>query len=65
MSDECYFCRGIVLVSESDQFKLTGHADHEIYVHERCAAGHDLLETTDDPDGVRITCPECGTVERK
>lgn len=63
MSGECHFCHGIVLASENDQFKLADHGDHDVYVHERCAVGHDILETTDSPGTVRITCPECGAVE--
>ena len=64
MSGECYFCRGIVHASENDQFKLADHADHEVYLHERCAAGHDVLEPADSLETVRITCPECGAVEK-
>ena len=61
MTNECYFCRGIVLPHESNHFILGDHGDHQVAMHRRCAAGHDALETPDDP--IRVTCPECGAVE--
>ncbi|MFB6304230.1 MAG: hypothetical protein ABEH47_03615 [Haloferacaceae archaeon] len=59
MHGECYFCHGPVSGFESDHIILDGHADHDVYMHERCAAGHDVLE----PGTAEVTCPECGAVE--
>jgi len=65
MSGECHFCHGLVSGYERDHIVLDGHADHEVYVHERCAAGNGLVEKTAGPgDDVAVTCPECGETER-
>ena len=61
MSEECYFCRGIVSPHEPGDLLLDGHGDHRVSMHRRCAAGRDLVDET--RDAVEVTCPECGTVE--
>lgn len=64
MDGECYFCHGIVSAAESDHIMLDSHADHEVYMHEQCAIGHNFIEeSTDSIGSVEITCPECGTIE--
>jgi hypothetical protein len=65
MDNECHFCRGIVSLNETADILLDGHADHEVFLHEQCAAGHDLIEEPQEPaDGpVEVTCPKCGVVE--
>jgi hypothetical protein len=64
MNGDCYFCRGIVLPYEDDDVLLEGHADHRVFLHARCAEGHDLVER-DEAGGVAVTCPECGAVEHR
>jgi phage FluMu protein Com len=64
MNGECYFCNGIVSAAESGHILLSGHSGHEVYMHERCAEGHNLVETARSPTSeIEITCPECGAVE--
>lgn len=62
MSGECYLCNGLVMPDESGHLKLDDHGDHRVYLHERCAAGYDLVREL--PGGqVDVTCPECDVVE--
>lgn len=63
MDGECYFCHGIVSALEDEHILLADHADHEVYMHRQCAAGHDVLEESAASTTVEIACPECGTVE--
>jgi len=66
MSGECHFCNGTISGFESDHILLEDHGDHEVYMHERCAAGHDIIEQTVEGGTTReITCPVCGTVETR
>lgn len=65
MSGECYFCHGIVSVTEDGHIRLDRHGNHEVYMHERCGVGYDVVEAGRSSDGVEITCPECGTVETR
>ena len=61
MGNECHFCRGIVSAHGAGDILLDDHGDHRVFLHEQCAAGHDLIEK--GRDSVEITCPECGAVE--
>lgn len=64
MNGECYFCNGIVSAVENGHIMLRGHGDHEVYMHVRCAEGHNVIEESrDTAEKVEITCPECGVVE--
>jgi len=63
MTGECYFCHGLVLADESDHLVLSDHGDHQVYLHEQCAAGQNVLEVPGGSGERTITCPECGTVE--
>jgi hypothetical protein len=71
MSGDCYFCHGLVFPAEEDDILLDGHADHEVYMHRRCAVGHDVIEAASAADDERdgrdgpqtVVCPECGTTE--
>lgn len=67
MENECHFCRGIVSLRERTDIVLDCQGDHRIYMHKQCAAGHGLVEDTDDPENgtVRIACPNCGTIETR
>ena len=65
MSGECHFCHGLVLAGEPDHIVLDDHADHNMYVHRRCAEGHDLvMELRGSTSEAEITCPGCGTACR-
>lgn len=64
MNGECYFCHGIVSAAEEGHIWLREHDSHEVYMHEQCASGHNVIEGEQDPAGeLLITCPECGAVE--
>lgn len=64
MNGECYFCNGIVSTAESGHLLLRDHDGHEVFMHERCAQGHNMIESGRDPNGtVEITCPVCSAVE--
>ncbi|SFR65512.1 hypothetical protein [Halogeometricum limi] len=64
MDGECYFCHGLVLPDEREDILLTEHADHDVYLHEQCARGYELVEESVDAGGsLEVTCPECGAVE--
>jgi hypothetical protein len=64
MSGECHFCHGTVSGFESDHILLSDHADHEVYMHEQCAAGHNAIEkAVGQGDAIEVTCPVCGSVE--
>jgi hypothetical protein len=66
MSGDCYFCHGLVFPVEADDILLSDHADHEVYLHRRCAVGHNALEPTNDSgDGYTVVCPECGVAETR
>ncbi|MFC7116510.1 hypothetical protein ACFQH2_18355 [Natronoarchaeum sp. GCM10025703] len=66
MSKQCYFCNGIVLTAETSDLLLRDHGDHEVYMHERCARGHNMIESGRDSSGtVEITCPVCSAVEKR
>lgn len=66
MNGECHFCHGLVSAFEEGHILLDGHGDHEVYMHEECAAGHDVIEEiAGSPAEVEVVCPECGTVERQ
>lgn len=66
MTGECHFCHGIVSGLENDHIVLRDHGDHDVYMHEECALGHNVLESTAaSSEHVAITCPVCGTVERR
>lgn len=68
MENECYLCRGIVSPSEHGHFRLGEHTshDHDVYLHERCAAGYEFIDAGDAPVvGVEIECPVCGEVETR
>lgn len=66
MSGECHFCRGLVSPAESGHFLLDQHADHRVYLHERCAAGRGVIEKTAGPaDDIELVCPECGGTETR
>lgn len=65
MCGECYFCHGTISRFETGHILLTGHADHEVYLHEQCATGNNLVEAAVGDEGVAVTCPECGRVETR
>ena len=65
MSGECHFCHGLVLSGERDHIVLDGHADHQVYLHERCAAGRNVIEGSAESSERTVTCPECGAVETR
>lgn len=64
MNGECYFCHGIVSASETGHIWLNDHGSHDVYLHEQCATGHNVIEESGGPTSeLQITCPECGEVE--
>ncbi|MBX0325074.1 hypothetical protein EGH21_18760 [Halomicroarcula sp. F13] len=64
MSGECHYCHGVVSGSERDHIVLDQHGNHEVYLHEQCADGHNLIETVGASSSeVEVVCPECGAVE--
>ncbi|MDS0279561.1 hypothetical protein NDI85_17340 [Halomicroarcula sp. S1AR25-4] len=63
MSGECHYCHGLVSASERDHIVLDQHGNHEVYLHEQCADGHNLIGSSAASGEVEIVCPECGTVE--
>ena len=66
MSGECHFCHGIVSGLENDHIVLRDHGDHDVYMHEECAVGHNVLEAAaESSEDVAITCPVCGSVETR
>lgn len=65
MSGECHFCHGTVSGFENDHIVLRDHADHDVYMHEDCAVGHNVLEPAAESSDVAITCPVCGSVETR
>ena len=66
MSGECHFCHGIVSGFESDHIVLDDHGDHGVYMHQECAAGHNILEATAEGGAeIAVTCPVCGQVEMR
>lgn len=65
MGNECHFCRGIVSLYEQNDLRLTGHSDHQVFMHKECAVGHDLVEQPpNSADGpIEVACPKCGAIE--
>jgi len=59
--NECRFRRGIASAHGAGDILPDEHDDHRVFLHEQCAAGHDLIEK--GRDSVEVTCPECGAVE--
>lgn len=64
MNGECHFCHGVVLADESEDIVLDNHADHQVYLHRQCAAGHNVIEqAVGQAGGLDVLCPVCGEVE--
>lgn len=64
MNGECYFCHGLVSGDERNDIVLDGHADHAVFMHQRCAEGYNVIEESGSPSSeTAILCPQCGEVE--
>jgi hypothetical protein len=64
MNGECHFCHGVVLPDESDGIVLDGHGSHEVFLHRRCASGHNVIEQqAGASNGLEVVCPVCGEAE--
>ncbi|MDS0280728.1 hypothetical protein [Haloarcula onubensis] len=64
MHGECYFCHGVVVDGEAGDIVLDRHADHDVFMHQQCAEGHNVFEESSGPSSeAAILCPRCGEVE--
>ena len=64
MNGECYFCHGLVLADESADIVLDNHGNHDVFLHHRCAVGHNVIEKrVGQSSTAEVVCPVCGDVE--